>query len=221
MGLRVDTELQLRSITRNGTGSLSKTCVYGPTNRCCTQVLVAFVNELFSKVRESCYRSYICYESLGNWKLINWNLIIEPGRNCIKVKLKIFKRSMFFSIPKRNSKILTCRWKLEDDPRRESFLVSPSLSSPLEIKRERQPFLSLSFYSPTPPLPFEIEDFPQVKSIRLCYEPGRNSLMERTTLSIAGCAPRIFKEATLDDEGISGREGFFHWIFYVVIWAFY
>lgn len=93
------------------------------------------------------------------------------------------------------------RWKLEDDPWRESFLVSPSLSSPLEIKRDKttpsSPFLS-SLY------PFEIEDFPQ-SSIRLCYEPGRNSLMERTTLSIAGCAPRIFKEATLDDEEISGR----------------
>lgn len=117
----------------------------------------------------------------------------------------------FYRIPKKFQNFDTTmerscsyRWKLEDDPWRESFLVSPSSSSPLEIKRDKttpsSPFLSILQHL----CPFEIEDFPQ-SSIRLCYEPGRNSLMERTTLSIAGCAPRIFKEATIDDEEISGR----------------
>lgn len=143
-------------------------------------------------------------------------------RNCIKVEVKSSKDPRSFRFQKEISKFWRAgeNWKMILEGRVFSFLHP---YHPLSRSRERQdnPFLSLSFYSPTPPLPFEIEDFPQVKSIRLCYEPGRNSLMERTTLSIAGCAPRIFKEATLDDEGISGREGFFHWIFYVVIWAFY
>lgn len=143
-------------------------------------------------------------------------------RNCIKVEVKSSKDPRSFRFQKEIPKFWRTgeNWKMILEGRVFSFLHP---YHPLSRSRERQdnPFLSLSFYSPTPPLPFEIEDFPQVKSIRLCYEPGRNSLMERTTLSIAGCAPRIFKEATLDDEGISGREGFFHWIFYVVIWAFY
>lgn len=179
------------------------------TDRCTSSR--GFREPTLFKVRESCTDRIFAPKVLPI-KIINWNLItkLEEEKKLYRNRRCVFKRS-FLSIEfQRNSKILTMerscsyRWKLEDDPWRESFLVSPSLSSPLEIKRDKttpsSPFLSILQHL----CPFEIEDFPQ-SSIRLCYEPGRNSLMERTTLSIAGCAPRIFKEATIDDEEISGR----------------
>lgn len=175
------------------------------TDRCTSSR--GFREPTLFKVRESCTDRIFAPKVLPI-KIINWNLItkLKEEKKLYRNRRCLQKIVPFYRIPKKFQnfdttillvQVKTGRWSLEGE-------FSSSLSSPLEIKRDKttpsSPFLSILQHL----YPFEIEDFPQ-SSIRLCYEPGRNSLMERTTLSIAGCAPRIFKEATIDDEEISGR----------------
>lgn len=104
--------------------------------------------------RESCI---FARKFFGNWRIIDWNLIIKLEEGKKKNSFRSKKKFQHFDT-------IDC-----------SKTILGGESFPIPLSLWNRGFSTVKLYA--------------------CAEPGRNSLMERTILSIAGCAPRIFKEA--------------------------